>query len=102
MGSNTKFVNYVNFDSSHNLDKKKKDFKYTPDIWTIFFYGSKSREGVRDGYLLIDMRGTHNFISCSLEFYCSNNTIEYEALVQVLKKSIDLKITKKNQIVWRF
>jgi ribonuclease HI len=41
------------------------------------------------------MRGTHNFISFSLEFYCSSNTIEYEALVQVLKKSIDLKITKK-------
>jgi hypothetical protein len=31
-------------------------------------------------------------ISCRLEFECTNNTVEYEALVQGLKKSIDLKV----------
>jgi hypothetical protein len=32
------------------------------------------------------------FLSCRLEFECTNNTVEYEALVQGLKKSIDLNV----------
>jgi ribonuclease HI len=31
-------------------------------------------------------------LSCRLEFECTNNTIEYEALVQGLKKDIDLGV----------
>jgi ribonuclease HI len=31
-------------------------------------------------------------MSCRLEFECMNNTVEYEALVQGLKNSIDLKV----------
>jgi ribonuclease HI len=31
-------------------------------------------------------------ISYKLEFECTNNTIEYEALIQGLIKSIDLKV----------
>jgi ribonuclease HI len=34
----------------------------------------------------------HSFLSCRLEFECTNNIVEYEALVQGLKKSIDLNI----------
>jgi len=30
--------------------------------------------------------------SCRLEFECTNNTIEYEALIQGLYKAIDLKV----------
>jgi hypothetical protein len=33
-------------------------------------------------------------MSCRLEFKCTNNTIEYEALIQGLKKAIDLNIRK--------
>ena len=32
------------------------------------------------------------FFSCRLEFECTNNTAEYEALVQGLKKEIELKV----------
>jgi ribonuclease HI len=32
------------------------------------------------------------FLSCRLEFDCTNNIVEYEALVQGLKKDIDLSI----------
>jgi len=31
-------------------------------------------------------------ISCHLEFECTNNTTKYEALIQSLKKAIDLKV----------
>ena len=33
-------------------------------------------------------------MSCRLEFECTNNTAEYEALVQGLKKAIELKVKK--------
>jgi ribonuclease HI len=61
-------------------------------VWTFYFDGSKSKEGPGEGCILIDPKGTRNFLSCRLEFECTNNTTEYEALVQGIKKSIDLNI----------
>jgi ribonuclease HI len=58
--------------------------KYIPDIWTLYFDGSRSQEGVGSGCLFINVKGKHNFLSCRLEFHCKNNTTEYEALVQGL------------------
>jgi ribonuclease HI len=58
------------------------------------FDGSKSQKGARVGCSLIYLRGKHNFLSCRLEFDCTNNTTEYKALVQGLNKAIDLKIEK--------
>ena len=37
-------------------------------------------------------RKNKHFISCRLEFECTNNTAEYEALIQVLKKAIEFKV----------
>ena len=53
-----------------------------------FFYGSKTLEGS----ILIDPNKNKHFLSCRLEFECTNNTIEYEALVQGLRKAIELKV----------
>jgi hypothetical protein len=58
-------------------------------IWTLYFDGYKSQEGSGVGCILIDQKGKCHFLSCRLEFECSNNTVEYEALVQGLKKAID-------------
>jgi ribonuclease HI len=38
----------------------------------------------------LDQKGKCHFLSCRLEFECTNNTVEYEALVQGLKKAIDM------------
>jgi len=35
---------------------------------------------------------TKMLISCHLEFECTNNTVEYKALVQGLKRAIELKV----------
>jgi hypothetical protein len=51
-------------------------------IWSLYFEGSKSKEGVGAGCVLIDPTGNKTFISCWLEFECTNNTTEYEALLQ--------------------
>jgi ribonuclease HI len=60
------------------------------EIWSLYFDGSKSHEGVGVGCLLIDPKGNKTFIACRLEFNCTNNIAEYEALLQGLKKAIDL------------
>jgi ribonuclease HI len=51
------------------------------EFWSLYFDGSKSREGVGVGCLLIDPKGNKTFISCRLEFNCTNNIAEYEALL---------------------
>ena len=63
-----------------------------PNIWTLYFDGSRNKEGAGVGCLLIDPRGNKTMIACHLEFECTNNVAEYEALVQGLKKALDLRI----------
>ena len=61
-------------------------------IWTLYFDGAKSKEGAGAGCLLVDPQGNKTCIACRMEFNCTNNTMEYEALIQGLKKAIDLDI----------
>ena len=61
------------------------------EILSLYFDGSKSHEGVGASFLLIDPKGNKTFISCRLEFDCTNNTTS-KALLQGLKKAIDLDI----------
>ena len=61
-------------------------------IWTLYFDGAKSKEGAGVGCLLVDPQGNKTYIACRMEVNCTNNTIEYEALIQGLKKAIDLGI----------
>lgn len=60
----------------------------------LYFDGSKSKECVGVGCLLLDPKGNGIFVSYRLEFECTNNTIEYEALIQGLMKVIDLGIQR--------
>jgi ribonuclease HI len=60
----------------------------------LFFDGSKSLEGVGVGCILKDPNGKKILIACKLEFQCTNNTAEYEALLQGLRKAIDLGAKK--------
>ena len=61
-------------------------------FWKLFFDGSKSNEGVGVGCVLVSLEGKKTMLTYKLEFYCTNNTTEYEALVQGLYKSIGLDI----------
>ena len=63
------------------------------DFWTLFFDGSKTLEGLGAGCVLIDPQKNKHFLACRLEFECTNNTTEYEALVQGLRKAIELKVS---------
>jgi len=61
-------------------------------ICTLYFDGYKSQEGSGAGCILIDQKGKHDFLSYRLEFECTNNTAKYEALVQGLKKAMDMNL----------
>ena len=50
-------------------------------------------EGSGAGCVLIDPKKNKHFLSCRLEFECTNNMAEYEALVQGLRKAIELKVS---------
>ena len=73
-------------------NKKEGEVNFLSHIWTIYFDGFKSQEGSGVVCILIDPKGKCHFLSYRIEFKCTNNTIEYEALVQGLKKAIDLGI----------
>jgi hypothetical protein len=61
-------------------------------IWSLYFDGSKSKEGVGAGCVLIDPTGIKTFIACRLEYECTNNTVKYEALLQGLKNAVDMNV----------
>jgi len=50
-------------------------------IWSLYFDGSKSREGVGVGCVLINPTGNKKFIAFRLYFECTNNKAEYNALM---------------------
>ena len=61
-------------------------------FWKLYFYGSKSNEGAAEGCVLISPDGNKTMLTCRLEFDCTKNTTEYEALVQGLYKAIGLNV----------
>jgi ribonuclease HI len=67
-------------------------------IWSLNFDGSKSKEGVGAGCIIIDPAGNKTLLACRLEFECTNNIAEYEALLQGLRKALDMHI--QNLIVF--
>ncbi|MDO5304887.1 MAG: reverse transcriptase-like protein, partial [bacterium] len=74
------------------IPEKIVDNSVNTDFWFLYFDGSKCQEGAGAGCILVDPSGNKMFISCRLEFECTNNVAEYEALLQGLKKAIDLNV----------
>jgi ribonuclease HI len=61
-------------------------------IWSLYFDGSKSKEGAGAGCIIIDLAGNKTLLACRLEFECTNNITEYEALLQGFRKALDMHI----------
>ena len=78
-------------------------WSHTPDknqIWSLYFDGSKSK-GAGASYIIIDLTGNKTLIACRLEIECTNNTAEYEALLQGLRKALNLTVFGDSKIVVR-
>jgi ribonuclease HI len=56
--------------------------------------GQNLLKGAGVGCILKDPDGKKIMIACRLEFQCTNNIVEYEALLQGLRKEIDLRENK--------
>ena len=82
----------ISFSSTvvHNVYNVNANFRIDPVVWTLFFDGSRSKEGVGTTCVLIDPKGIKMMISCRLEFECTNNIAEYEDLVQGIRKAVDM------------
>ena len=64
----------------------------TDELWTLYFDGSKTQDGSGVRCVLIDPRKRKNLVSSNLEFECTNDIIEYEALILGLHKAIILNV----------
>ena len=87
--------NFSQTDSSRCVNVTKNSINKIVDnslFWSLYFDGSKSSEGSGAGCILVSPEGEKTMLSCRLEFECTNNTAEYEALVQGLYKAIGLKV----------
>jgi hypothetical protein len=106
-GMDTFFSNFMAETSTiTNLEQQSKILTYTQlaassqwshatnnnQIWSLYFDGSKSKEGAGAGCVIIDPIGNKTLIACRLEFECTNNTTEYEALLQGLRKTLDMNV----------
>ncbi|KAH9295686.1 hypothetical protein KI387_039274, partial [Taxus chinensis] len=68
------------------------DHEYTPIKMTLFFDGSKCQQGGGVGIIIIPPWGTPIPLSFKLNFECTNNMEEYEALIMGLQTAIMLSV----------
>lgn len=61
-------------------------------FWMLRFDRSKSKQGARAGFELIIPMGKTYFTAHRLHFYCTNNIVEYEALVHGLLMALRNKV----------
>jgi len=66
------------------------------DEWdmTIYFNGYKCEKGGGAGVIFITPQGTSLPYSFKLDFPCTNNNVEYEALILAIKIALKLKLQK--------
>jgi len=63
-----------------------------PTVWTLYFDGSKCSHGARACIILVSPTNELILMAYKLDFDCTNNMVEYEALILGLKAAINLKI----------
>ena len=71
----------------------QKDHQEGNEVWTLRFDGSKTKQGARAGFELISPTGTTYLEAHRLQFPCTNNMAEYEALILglcVIKKGVKI------------
>ena len=73
-----------------DVESSTSSVKLAYRFWLLYFDGSKTQEGLGAGCVPVDLEKNKNFISCRLEFKCTNN--RYEDLIQGLKKAIEFKV----------
>jgi hypothetical protein len=60
------------------------------DVWKLFFDGSVCSQGQGIGCVIVSPHGVEYELSIQLEFECTNNQAEYEALLTGLETLVEL------------
>jgi ribonuclease HI len=83
----------TDFIVDHNVEVEIDD-EYLVDIsaWRLYFDGSVCARGCGIGCILVSPNGVTHELSVRLEFSCTNNQVEYEALVSGLEWLIDMGV----------
>lgn len=69
-----------NFCAITNPITQEEEFQNTSDVWTLEFDGAHSSSRFSVGIVLIAPLHEATFFSYKIEFNCTNNIVEYEAL----------------------
>ena len=62
--------------NKHKVRKSKENI-----VWTLRFDGSRCKSGANVGIELINPKGRSFYATYRLQFRCTNNGVEYEALI---------------------
>ncbi|KAH9296663.1 hypothetical protein KI387_044243 [Taxus chinensis] len=74
----------VHEENSPIPDIMQPEQKDDNEVWQLFFDGSRSRQGVGGGAMLISPQDIKYYSAFCFQFSCSKNTTEYEALIHGL------------------
>ena len=80
---------YTNSLAPKTLETNNKEFE---GVWTMHFDGVMSKTGAEAEIVLTSPMGSVKTFSYRLEFNCTNNIVEYEALSLGLKLAHDTNI----------
>ncbi|XP_070039450.1 uncharacterized protein [Nicotiana tomentosiformis] len=62
------------------------------NAWKMFFDGAVKAKGVGIGAILISPTGQHYPVTARFQFFCTNNTVEYEACIMGMNMAVDLDV----------
>jgi hypothetical protein len=74
----------ANFIVEHSIESCQAAYEVEKGMWKIFFDGSVCGQGQGLGCLVVSPHGVEYKVSIRLEFWCTNNQAEYEALLSGL------------------
>ena len=76
------------------MEVQQPTLDVTHEYWTMYFNGSVMAPGSGTGVVLISLNGSRLRYVIRLHFSASNNTTEYEALINGLCIAIELGATR--------
>jgi hypothetical protein len=82
----------ANFIVEHNIKSCQDACVVEKDTWKMFFDGSMCGQGQGVGCFIVSPHGIEYEVSIQLEFYCTNNQAENEALISGLEILSDMGV----------
>jgi hypothetical protein len=85
----------ADFLADHPCDDMPKEAQYVALVpWKFYFDGSRAEQGAGVGIILESPQGVKTQLAFRVEKVCSNNQVEYEALVLGLEILLQMRIKK--------